>query len=109
MLLGSYAGSTAGGGEDAGSTRKGSALGADLVGQEGPEGLELVELPSGRIVLAASEEGRAAATAAAANTSQRAVDGEGDEVRRLWSDMRLSEKARSKSPSERVRQMAGVQ
>lgn len=86
---------------------------------EATQPVELVQLPSGRIVAANSDEGRAA-------QSQRAPDGEdargvlppdvtvtsssrqetrqsthrgGDEVHRIWEEMGLSRRAWSKSPS----------
>lgn len=90
------------------------------------EGVELVQLPTGRIVRADSEEGRAltgseaskAAAAVTAGTGTRTrmtpqpfavvVAGGGggeqsrpgeDEVHRLWADMGLSKRAWSRSPS----------
>lgn len=116
MLLGSYADSIVNSPVRSLSRGDGKALEDAGVSNRTPETEELVQLPSGRIVLAASEEGRsldapreeianptATAMTQSGGATQRGLDialpGSDDQVRRLWSDMRLSNKARSKSPS----------
>lgn len=71
------------------------------------ESIELVQLPSGKIVQANSEEGRAfkesrpneGATAPPTQLEQTSGFNMDDEVHRMWSDMGLSRRAWSQSPS----------
>lgn len=116
MLLGSYADSVVNSPAGSANRPKGNASGHGNV-QENPEAVELVQLPTGRIVPATSEEGRSfeasrrevagsqahtttAETGGAAQKDTKvSTPRSDDQVRRLWSDMRLSNKARSKSPA----------
>lgn len=86
---------------------------------EGSQPVELVQLPSGRIVAADSEEGRAAQSQGAIESkgalglqppdvtvtpppqqdAGQRTRGDGDEVHRIWEEMGLSRRAWSKSPS----------
>lgn len=95
-------------------SEKGPAAGQSVLGTDD---IELVELPTGRIVAAESEEGRAfqaAQAAAGTNTAtaaghedetrERDVAREGstiivdDELHKMWADMGLSRRAWSTSP-----------
>ncbi|KAL1873582.1 hypothetical protein Daus18300_003949 [Diaporthe australafricana] len=75
--------------------------------QEADESIELVQLPSGRIVQADSEEGKAfrasqrneAARIPEALSQQTSGFNMDDEVHRIWADMGLSRRAWSQSPS----------
>lgn len=77
---------------------------------EADESIELVQLPSGKIVQANSEEGRAfkasrasradeGATVPQAQLQQTSGFSMDDEVHRMWADMGLSRRAWSQSPS----------
>lgn len=74
---------------------------------EADESIELVQLPSGKIVQANSEEGRAFKASqakegdAAPQTQLQQTSGFNmdDEVHRMWADMGLSRRAWSQSPS----------
>lgn len=108
----SPAGQTAPNGVD----QKTPAPGLDSI-QEVRASIELVQLPSGKIVAADSEEGKAlkssqagdktgasAPTAEPVITQPQAVHGGrgvdlDDETHRIWADMGLSRRAWSKSPS----------
>lgn len=106
---------------------KSPVIGLDNIQQSLPS-VELVQLPSGRIVAATSEEGQAfktseagrtvsqprvaqgpgAATEANPRASEVAVD---DEVHRIWAEMGLSRRAWSQSPSpqpERERDVSNI-
>lgn len=71
------------------------------------ESIELVQLPSGKIVQANSEEGRAfkesrpdeGPTAPQTQSGQTSGFNMDDEVHRIWSDMGLSRRVWSQSPS----------
>lgn len=74
---------------------------------EADESIELVQLPSGKIVQANSEEGKAfkasqakeGATAPQTQLQQTSGFNMDDEVHRMWADMGLSRRAWSQSPS----------
>lgn len=74
---------------------------------EADESIELVQLPSGKIVQANSEEGKAfkasrpneGATVPQTQLQQAGGFNMDDEVHRIWADMGLSRRAWSQSPS----------
>lgn len=74
---------------------------------EADESIELVQLPSGKIVQANSEEGKAfkasrptdGATIPQTQLQQTSGFNMDDEVHRIWADMGLSRRAWSQSPS----------
>lgn len=96
--------------------------------QQASASVELVQLPSGRIVAATSEEGKAFKTSEAermisqpraaqepeitTEANQRVSEGTvDDEVHRIWAEMGLSRKAWSQSPSpqpERDRDISNI-
>lgn len=103
---------------------KSPVTGLDNV-QQARASVELVQLPSGRIVAATSEEGKAVKTSEAERTvgQPRAAQEPGttteanprvsgvtvnDEVHRIWAEMGLSRRAWSQSPSPQPERGPGV-